>query len=163
MEGEKNPEGLRLTTETILGNELIDTIHIDGEYDPRFFPLAQGGVFHYSPLSPSSEANKPGVYYSLLRLNDLIVGLGELQFSPIPGEEDVLWFKAISIDENLKGKGYSDRLLREMFQFAKSKNAKLWISKPTKEGKERTRYKLRKLAEEFGVQIFGGKGESFAE
>ncbi len=161
MEGEKTPETLRFSTETITGKELLAQILVDDKPDPRFLPVEEGGVFHFSPLNPFSEIRKDGVFYSLLKLNERIVGLGALQIAP--GEENVLWFQAISIDENLKGQGYSDRLLREMFSFAKSKKAKLWISSPTREGRERTRYKLKDLSKKYGVELFGSGGEPFTE
>lgn len=163
-ETEISSDRFRLSAETLKGKDFLKQIRTkDGEPDPRFLPIDydERGAFHFSPLDPLSDAKDEGIYYSLLKRDDRIIGIAQMQDSP--HKKDVLWFKSISIDKDLKGQGYSEQLLREIFRFAKSKNARLWISRPTKEGKERVRYKLRGLSQEFGVQIFNSNGEPFTE
>jgi GNAT superfamily N-acetyltransferase len=162
-DSQPTPEKVRLSVETITGKELLKQIYTNGEPDPRFLPINAdaGGVFYFSPLDPFSEIRDEGIHYSVLSKDNRIIGIAQIQESPF--DENVLWFKSISIDKDLKGQGYSENLMREIFRFAKSKGAKLWISRPTQEGRERTRYKLKGIAEEFGVQIFGSNGEPFTE
>ena len=154
MNNEKSDGGLeelRFQTETINGRDLLKQILVDGDPDIRFLPIDQGGVFYFSPLHEFSEIRKEGVYYSLLKLNGLIVGIAQVEINP--RDSTVLWLKSVSVDLNLKGQRYSEKLLREVFAFAKSMNFTLHLSKFTTEGAERLEHQIKRLAHEFSIVV----------
>lgn len=164
--GEPKKEKAKLSTETITGQDLKKIIfRRDGRPDPRFIPLDEKdpysgepittGVFYYSPIDVFSNIGRQGSFYSLLKVNKKIIGLASLEQSPRDGEEDILWVQSVCIDETLKGqrKGFADKLLREIFSFAKSNNKKLSLSKFTEEGAERLKAKYLPLSVEYSVEI----------
>jgi hypothetical protein len=147
----KSPEKEDFTSETVKGTDLLREIYPGTRPDPRFLPLDQGGAFHYAPLDLYSEIARPGVYYSLVRRNGIIVAIAELQLHPHVA--NTLWFKAASVDESMKGLRYSERLLREVLGFARANHLTVQLSRYTHEGRERLRDKVIKLAGELEVPL----------
>ncbi|GEM_PF-2457856 len=140
------------TTATIAGKDLLRRIVINGRPDPRFLPLKEGGVFHYSPLVPFlEEVDQKNIYYSIVEESGTIVALIELVQNPHIDAE--LFAETASVDINLQGQKLSEPLLREMFSFAKSKGKKLKISEFTLMGQERLAHKIETLAKEYDVQV----------
>ena len=142
---ETSLEGIRLTTQTIKGEDLFKEVFVDGQLDPRFRPIEEGGVFEFAKwLFREPYMKKRDVWFSILRLNGLIVGAADLV--PTPSDPKALELMSVTIDHNLKGLRRSDnasereirlseRLLREVFQFVKKRGCTaLYLSPIVPEG-----------------------------
>ncbi len=140
-----------LKIETISGRELFEELFDRKLHKPksRFASLDNGGVFHYSPFD--SKMTKAGTVFSVVRENSEIIGLAKLHQNPRDG--NVLWLMSVSVDKNRKGEGISEKLLEEVFVYAKSKGMKIGPSRYTKEGEERLKHQIERLASKHNVEI----------
>lgn len=118
------------------------------DWDPRFLPVNEGGVFKYLDVGSMNWRQEFKVY-PIVKINDKIVAIGELEKSPY--EENVYWIKFVSVDPQYQNKGYSSLLLEKIFQFAQQENAALLPSYFTEEGKQKLEKVLPRLAEKYSV------------
>jgi hypothetical protein len=159
-------EGLRFESETIRGRDFLKHIEANGQRDPRFLarnPDGSGGVFKFSPFEDKEYTRIDETWYSLLRLNGLVVGIASLSFNP--QKDKAVWLNTVSIDENIKGLRRSqsneersmrltERLLQAVFEFMRKNNVfSLYIVDYTDEGERRLRHKIFQLAEEYQVRV----------
>ncbi len=151
MEGKEN---LQLKIETMPLEDLMRIIY-RGEsvpQDSRFLPKKEGGVFHYFDLPEILGTNrKEYVYFSVLKVGDIIVGIAEIEKDPY--KENNFWIKQISVDPLYQGKGYASRLIEEIFNFAKTKEASLQSSIYSEEGKEKLEKVIQGFSEKTGVPL----------
>ena len=139
-------------TEVMSEDELIDEIY-DPEarsLHPRFKPEEEGGVFKYPPMSEYFDRS---AMYAVVRENKEIVGLAKIKQSP--HDEGVFWLMSISVDKTRKGEGISNKVLEEVFSYAKSEGKKLLPSTYTEEGAERIKHQIERLGQKYGVEIVG--------
>jgi GNAT superfamily N-acetyltransferase len=140
-------------TETLTAEELVDLIY-KGESLPqdfRFLSEEDGGVFHYFDPRDLQE-NKENKFYSVVKADEEITGLGELEKNPFEKDER-FWVKFISVDPKYRGKGYASLLAREMFEFAKAHGFSLEGSAYSDSGYEKLKGVFNKLAGETGVRF----------
>jgi isocitrate/isopropylmalate dehydrogenase len=141
----------RFKSETLRGKDLLPEFY-DLEAHaakPRFAHRSKGGAFHYSPLD--SELTNPDVVFSVVRDGTEIVGLAKLRKSP--HAENVLWLMSISVDTERQGEKISEKILREVFSYAKERGMSIEPSNYTKEGEERIKHQIERLSTEYGVTI----------
>lgn len=143
----------RVKTETLAAEDLIDVIY-KGEslpQDTRFLSEEDGGVFHYFDPRDLQE-NKENKFYSIVKEDEEIAGLGELEKNPFEKDER-FWIKFLSVDPKHQGKGYASLLAREMFEFAKARGFSLEGSVYSDSGYEKLKGVFNALSEETGVRF----------
>lgn len=148
----ENKEGLA-GAETISAHALIDLIYkgSGSPQDERFLPTEDGGVFRYFNLADAIH-NKENKFYSLIKVDDKVIGLCELEKSPF--QEKTFWIKFLSIDPEYQNQGYASRLAEEVFRFAKQEDVALETSSyTTKEGYEKLKPLFIRLAKDFSVNF----------
>lgn len=109
----------------------------------RFSRVEEGGVFKYFDINdiPSIYSKeKDERIYPLIKINDIIVALSELEKDPY--KENNWWIKFLSVDPKYQNKGYARKLLDEMFNYAKNNNLSLENSIYSKEGEKKLKHIL---------------------
>ncbi len=140
-------------TETLTVQELIRVIY-KGEslpQDARFLSEEDGGVFHYFDPRDLQE-NKENKFYSIVKADEEIAGLGGLEKNPFE-EDERFWIKFLSVDPKHQGKGYASLLAREIFEFAKARGFSLEGSAYSDAGYEKLKSVFNALSEEIGVRF----------
>ncbi|MDD3284606.1 MAG: GNAT family N-acetyltransferase [Patescibacteria group bacterium] len=145
-------ENLNISTETITSDELLNIIYQNESLpqDERFLDSKKGGVFKYFRVSELSE-NKENKYYSIIKINDIVVGLCELEKNPY--RENIYWIKFLSIDPEYQGMGYASKLTEEVFKFAKKNCFGLESSSYSTDGEEKLKPLFQKLSKETEVDF----------
>jgi GNAT superfamily N-acetyltransferase len=140
-------------TETLTARDLVDVIY-KGEslpQDARFLSEKDGGVFHY--FDPRNlQENKENKFYSVVKADEEIAGLGELERNPFE-EDETFWIKFLSVDPKHQGKGYASLLAREIFSFAKERGYILEGSAYSDAGYEKLKGLFNVLAQELDVRF----------
>lgn len=126
-------------TTTISGVDLIERIYQGGSLpqDEHFLSTDKGGVFKYLDLGELVE-DPNSSYFSILELNKKIVGLSELKKDP--NSDKNFWLMFISIDPKYQGKGYSHKLIDELFSFLEKNAESVTLSFYSDEGEKRIQY-----------------------
>jgi GNAT superfamily N-acetyltransferase len=150
----ENKEDIKVTTETISGKDLRDFIY-KGNFEPqekRFLSVEEGGVFKY--FKPTdAKLTTESQFYSLVKEEDKIVGLSQLLRSGFAEGGKTFWIQFLSIDPEYQGKGYSKKLIREIFKFAKTKGFSLENSGYSSDGKLKLKNSFQEIAKEFNVSF----------
>ena len=145
-------ECLISATETV-DSDVLQNIIYKGTglpQDKRFFDIEDGGVFRY--FTPRDTIlNAEDKFYSLVKIDDKIVGLSELEKNP--NQENIFWIKFISIDPEYQGQGYASKLSEEIFRFAKKNGLTLEASIYNSEGYKKIKPILNRFASEFSVNF----------
>ena len=107
-------DDVRITT--ISSADLIERIYQGDSLpqDEQFLSTDNGGVFKYLDLGELVQ-DPDSSYFSILELNQKIIGLSELKKNP--NNDKNFWLMFISIDPKYQGKGYSHKLIDELFSF----------------------------------------------
>jgi ribosomal protein S18 acetylase RimI-like enzyme len=145
-------KSITISTKTISGEQLIDLIYKGKSLpqDSRYLSFEKGGVFKYFDLAElSGLRDTNNLFYSLIEVDNKIVGLSELEKQP--GNETNLWIKFISVDPQFQNRGYASKLAEEIFSFAKNNGFSLEESMRSPEGELKLKPKLRTLAQKYLV------------
>jgi len=119
----------------------------------RFLPVDKGGAFKYFDVSFLINSPDRKLYYPILKINDLIVGMCELEQKP--HQQNNLWIKFITIDPAYQGKHLASRLCEQIMRFAKLQNYSLESSDYNDVGYQKLRPLIHRLAKEFEVKLVG--------
>jgi len=157
IEGGPHPENRErpaVETKTLSADEFEKLIYKDGRSpDKRFVDPERGGVFKYFDLSKLTERKmtKRDLFYPVVKFQDTIVGLSELERRP--DETNVYWMTFLSIDPEYRGRGCASRLEEEVFKFAKEKGFAIESSGYSPEGWKKLKPLQNRLAEKYGVRF----------
>lgn len=145
-------ESARVTASTLSGTELFERVYKKQSLpqDSRFKRKEDGGVFTYFQLDKLLR-RKENLLYSVVSEGDLIVGLAELEKSP--DENHLYWMTFLSVDPKFQGRGYSARLIEEMFRFAEANGMNLEISRFTEQGEQRIRRGIEERAKTSSIRV----------
>ncbi|MFA4942845.1 MAG: GNAT family N-acetyltransferase [Patescibacteria group bacterium] len=164
MDFEKNNRAEKepiIKTKTITAQDLKDYIY-KGEslpQDERFLSTKEGGVFKYFALEDLIDfREKDDNFYSVVEMDDKVVGLSGLKKDP--DREKNLWMMFVSIDPKYQGKGYSRKLVEEVFEFAKNNGCSLRPSMYSEEGEKRLKRIIQEFAEKTSVQLVDNYGRN---
>lgn len=120
--------------------------------DERFLSFEKGGVFKYFDIEDLIYMfNKSNKLYPVIELNNLIVGISELEQDP--NDSNNFWIKFVSIDPRYQDNGYASLLIEKIFDFAKQNNYSLEPSFYSKQGLEKLKNVVDRKIEETGVKI----------
>ena len=148
-------EEISSKTETIRSDVLENLIYKGtGEpQDRRFLSTEEGGVFKYFDPRDMTDplGNHENKFFSLIKIDDKIIGLSELEKNPY--QENSFWIKFLSIDPEYQGKGYASKLAEEVFRFAKQKGFSVETSSYTDEGYKKLKDLFNKLANKYSVKF----------
>ncbi len=150
----ENIEDIKTEVIFLSAEDLVERIYQGKSLpqDSRFLPFDEGGVFRYFYLrNIISSFNKNKIIYSAIEVDNLIVGLSELEQDP--NDENNFWIKFISIDPKYQGKRLSSKLIEEIFKFAKENNYSLQPSFYSEQGLEKIKKVIDRNAEQTGVRI----------
>jgi GNAT superfamily N-acetyltransferase len=151
-------ENLEIKTNVLTGQKLVDKIY-QGQslpQDKRFISFDDGGVFKYFQLSNIvgfSAHSREKKFYPIVELNDLVVGLSELEQDP--NNPTNFWIKFISVDPQYQGNGYARKIIEKIFDFVKENNYSLEPSVYSLEGEEKLKKIINETAEKSGVKLVG--------
>jgi GNAT superfamily N-acetyltransferase len=140
--------------EIISSQDLIERIYQDNSIpkDKRFFTFDDGGVFKYLDVRDLTNVfSKSNRLYPVVKLNDLIVGISELEQDP--DDSNNFWIKFISVDPQYQGNRYASLLIEKIFEFAKENNYSLELSFYSPQGLEKLKKVIERKKEETGVKI----------
>ncbi len=113
--------------EILTAKELEDIIY-KGEslpQDSRFLPTKDGGVFRFFEPKDCLD-NQDGKKFPIIKENDLIVGLAELEQSYF--QDNVIIVKNVAVDQNFRSNGYGIKLIDKIFQYAQDNDLMLQLS-----------------------------------
>lgn len=135
--------------------ELLDYIY-KGESTPqdqRFSSYKNGGVFKYFDLDRLYQNSVFGrdVLYPYIEVDDIIVGISEIEKDT--KNDDVFWFKFLSIDEKFRNNGYATKLIDQIFSYIKVNNGKLKISMYSDEGFDIIKSKIEEAAKVYNIEL----------
>lgn len=150
-----------IKTKTITAQDLKDYIY-KGELlpqDERFLSFKEGGVFKYFELEDLIDfRKKESNFYSVVTVDDKIVGLSGLEKDP--DREKNLWMTFVSIDPKYQGKGYSRKLVEEIFEFVQNQGCSLQLSIYSEEGEKRLKKIIQEIAKKTSVQLVDNYGQN---
>ena len=145
-------------TTTISGVDLIERIYQGNSLpqDEQFLSTDKDDVFKYLDLG--ELVNDPNSsYFSILELNKKIVGLSELKKDPKSDKN--FWLMFISIDPKYQGKGYSHKLIDELFSFLEKNAESLTLSFYSDEGEKRIKRKIEEKSIKSLIKVIDSKGQ----
>jgi GNAT superfamily N-acetyltransferase len=145
-------ENQDIRTITISGVELIDRIY-KGEtlpQDNRFRDINKGGVFEYLRLNELVRDPNP-TFFSILELNGKIIGIAGLMENP--NDKKNFWFTSISIDPKYQGKGYSRKLIDEVFNFSEKHADSIKLSTYSPMGTERIKRYIEEKRKKCTIKV----------
>lgn len=168
----KETENNNIETSTISGIDLIERIYKDvhlpndrcllSEFlnlyneelpkDKRFLSPYRGGVFEFFHLEGLIR-NPNSSYFSILESDGKIIGLSEVKKNP--KDEKNFWLMFMSIDPEYQGKGYSRKLIDEVFKFSEEHADSLTLSHYSHKGKERIERYINEIREHRRINIIG--------
>jgi GNAT superfamily N-acetyltransferase len=119
--------------------------------DKRFLSTEKGGVFKYFELSNLNDMYSKDRFYPVIKLNDEIVALSEIEKNNL--KENNYWIKFISVDPKYQNNGYATKLIENIFKFAKENNYSLETSIYSDEGIEKIKNIVDKFEKETGVNV----------
>jgi len=120
--------------------------------DDRFLPSEKGGVFKYFDISDFTNVlDKSNKFYPVIKIENKIVGLAELEENP--NTFKTLWIKFLSIDSNQQNKGYASKLAEEIFKFAQKEGYSIESSSYSEIGYQKLKELFIKFAEKFDVNF----------
>ena len=149
-------ENFSITAETISGDALRNIIdkYRDTSDEKRFLKSEDGGVFKY--FHPDAlYGNKTNKFYSIVKVNEKIIGLcllGEDTY-----KEKTFGLGFLSIDPEYQGQGYASKLAEESFKFAKKEGYSILGTPYSDEGDKKLKPLFTKLADKFGVNYIDYK------
>ncbi len=139
----------------------------DGDQTVRF-KMLKGSDFYYDILSaPENEDIRTRLKYLSNGWRDMsdetvftalvgekVVGASGIQVAP--SEENVIWVKFVSVDPEYRGKGYAIQLIKNVFQFAKSKGYRVRASSYSDLGRLKLKSAFEQFAKEYDVPFKDG-------
>ena len=145
-------------TTTISGVDLIERIYQGNSLpqDEQFLSTDNGGVFKYLDLGELVQ-DPDSSYFSILELNQKIIGLSELKKNP--NNDKNFWLMFISIDPKYQGRGYSHKLIDEFFSFSEKNAESLTLSFYSDEGEKRIKRKIEEKSIKSLIKVIDSKGQ----
>ncbi len=143
---------------TISSTDLIERIYQGDSLpqDEQFLSADNGGVFKYLDLGELVQ-DPNSSYFSILELNQKIIGLSELKKNP--NNDKNFWLMFISIDPKYQGRGYSYKLIDEVFSFSEKNAESLTLSFYSDEGEKRIKRKIEEKSIKSSIKVIDSKGQ----
>jgi GNAT superfamily N-acetyltransferase len=147
-------ETIDIKSKIISGSEFYKIIHDrKGNLKPEFKEKEEGGLFHFHPYW-SGNMHAKDFCVSLVSNKKMILGFAILFVKKKHAyRRDGIYFDVISVREDMKGRGYSKPILKEIVDFAKKEKLPILVTDATTQGEERARPFFRKYAKEQGVVV----------
>ena len=147
-----------IRTTTISGVDLIERIYQGSSLpqDKQFLSTDKCGLFKYLDLGELVQ-DPNSSYFSILELNKKIVGLSELKKDPKSDKN--FWLMFISIDPKYQGRGYSHKLIDELFSFLEKNAESLTLSFYSDEGEKRIKRKIEEKSIKSLIRVIDSKGQ----
>lgn len=143
---------------TISSTDLIERIYQGDSLpqDEQFLSADNGGVFKYLDLGELVQ-DPNSSYFSILELNQKIIGLSELKKNP--NNDKNFWLMFISVDPKYQGRGYSYKLIDEVFSFSEKNAESLTLSFYSDEGEKRIKRKIEEKSTKSLIKVIDSRGQ----
>ena len=148
-----------IKVQTISAEELLRRIFDEEarEWDKRFLPEDDGGAFHFfNPEDVTDSEQRENSFYSIIEVNDLIVGLARIKKNP--NLENNFWFMSVQVDPKYQDKGYARKLIEEVCKFVSEKGCSLLLSMYKSEGREKLKHIIDDLIKDGAVKVIDDYG-----
>ena len=148
-----------LSVITVTATEMLTAVYPDGLHEPdaRFRPFKEGGAFKYFfPKDVTwSNRNIDNTYFTILKEDDVIVGMAMLEEDP--NDPTTLWGSFLSVDMAYQGRGFSKIIMSEAAVFATNRGyGKLQLSRYSPDGELMLKPKIAEYAAQLAFELIEG-------